>query len=83
MAAIHGMLPFVVLTLCLPGSRADDRSPGRWFVALQLKLLTAYVIAHYEIERLEHRPLHRIIGSHFVPPKINIKVKRRKGTSYI
>ena len=53
-------------------------SPGRWFVALQLKLLVAYIITHYDIERIENRPLHRIIGSHFVPPSVNVKVKRRK-----
>lgn len=53
-------------------------SPGRWFVSLQLKLLIAYIISHYDIEPLATRPLHRIIGSHFVPPSITIKVRRRK-----
>ena len=57
---------------------ANYFSPGRWFVALQLKLLVAYIISHYDIERIEQRPMHRIIGSHFVPPAISVKVRRLK-----
>ena len=56
----------------------DVLSPGRWFVALQLKLLVAYVVSRYDIEALEQRPLHRIVGSHFVPPSVDIKVRRRR-----
>lgn len=59
--------------------RLTFTSPGRWFVALQLKLLVAYVVSHYDIERLDCRPLNRIIGTHIVPKPVTVKVRRREG----
>lgn len=53
-------------------------SPGRWFVAHQLKLLLAYVALNYDVQPLEKRPLNRIFGDSIVPSqKATISVRRR------
>lgn len=59
--------------------RLTFASPGRWFVALQLKLLLAYVVSHYDFEPLEHRPPNRTFGGHIIPRAVTVKVRRRKG----
>lgn len=57
----------------------NPNSPGRWFVAHQMKILLAYVVTHYDIEPLDHRPLNRVIGDSVIPPQnVSIKVRRRK-----
>ncbi|KAL6716503.1 hypothetical protein ACLMJK_006070 [Lecanora helva] len=53
--------------------------PGRWFVALELKLLLAYIVSHYDFEPLEYRPRNRTFGGHLIPPSVTVKVRRRKG----
>ena len=55
-------------------------SPGRFFAALQLKVLVAYIVSHYDFEPLEIRPLNMSIGAHIVPPQsATVRVRRRKG----
>ena len=55
-------------------------SPGRFFAAVQLKLLIAYIVRHYHFEPLEHRPLNKTFGGHIVPSMTaKVKLRRRKG----
>ena len=57
-------------------------SPGRWFVAHQLKLLLAYIALNYDMQPLESRPPNRIFGDSIVPSSTaTISVRRRKGMS--
>ena len=52
--------------------------PGRWFVASQLKLLFAYIVAHYDFEPLETRPLSKAFGDSILPSSTTkVKVRRR------
>ena len=51
-------------------------------MAFQLKLLLAYVVAHYDIEPLDSRPINRIFGDAIVPSSTTkIKVRRRSRVS--
>lgn len=55
-------------------------SPGRFFVAHELKLLFAYVFMNYEVMPLEEKPQYKWIGRTGVPPMhATIQVKRRPG----
>ena len=78
MGATHGMFFFeIILELSV---RLTFASPGRWFAALQLKLMLAYIVSHYDIQPLKHRPLNRNLGQNIIPPLSGtINVKRRKG----
>lgn len=64
-------------------NRADMtlHSPGRWFVAHQMKLLLAYIALNYDIQPIERRPLNRIFGDSILPPtSATMTVKRREAT---
>ncbi|KAJ5115547.1 hypothetical protein N7526_011428 [Penicillium atrosanguineum] len=65
----------------LPFGYARHSCPGRWFASHLLKLVLAYIVAHYDIQPLCERPLNHIWGEHSVPPpRTMIRVKRRKVT---
>jgi cytochrome P450 len=52
--------------------------PGRFFAAMNMKLLLAYIILNYDIEPLESRPSNGAMGGSILPPmRATISVKRR------
>lgn len=67
----------------LPFSHGRHACPGRFFVALELKMLLAKMVMDYEIEPLTTRPPNTWFGSSLLPPmKASIKVRRREGTVF-
>lgn len=59
-----------------------SRSPGRFFVAQELKALFAYLILNYDIKSLPERPKGSWIGKTLVPPTdATMVLRRRPGTS--
>jgi len=56
-------------------------SPGRFFVAHELKMVLAYLLENYEIKPLSERPKAMWLGSNIIPPvQAKIEIRRRKGT---
>ena len=56
-------------------------SPGRFFVAHELKMVIAYLAMNYEMKQLPARPKVSWMGQTIIPPlDARIEVKRRKGT---
>lgn len=57
-------------------------SPGRFFVAHELKMLVAYLLLNYDLKPLEERPPPSCIGRTMIPPtKATMEIKRKAGTS--
>lgn len=57
-------------------------SPGRWFAARLLKLMIAYIVLHYDIKPLNHRPENISFGDASIPSfTIKIMVRRREKCS--
>lgn len=81
-ARCFGPLPLLWASSMIKVDLLMVRSPGRWFVAQQLKLLLAYVALNYDIQQLEgRRPLNRVIGDSMVPRRDTvIKVRRRQAS---
>ena len=66
----------------LPFSHGRHACPGRFFVALGIKTILAYVTMNYEFERLAERPANVWHGRTVVPPmKSKIRVRRRTASS--
>ena len=62
-----------------PFGHGRHACPGRFFVALELKMLLAYMVMNYEIEPLATRPPNKWFGQNNLPPmKATIRVRRRK-----
>ncbi len=56
-------------------------SPGRFFVAHELKMILSYLFANYDIKEVTDRPKPFWIGNNIIPPLgVKIEVRRRKGT---
>ena len=56
-------------------------SPGRFFVAHELKMILAYLLQNYEIKPLPEKPKSMWFGGNIIPPvQVRIEVRRRKGT---
>lgn len=56
-------------------------SPGRFFVAHELKMVVANLFLNYELRTLSERPKPQWIGVTVVPPvDAKIEIRRRKGT---
>ncbi|KAI4241677.1 MAG: hypothetical protein L6R42_011202 [Xanthoria sp. 1 TBL-2021] len=74
----------VVLTtsgIFLPFGHGRHACPGRFFIAVEIKLMLAYMVINYEIEPLVQRPRNRWLGGIRLPPtKTMIRVKRREGS---
>ncbi|EFX05467.1 cytochrome p450 monooxygenase [Grosmannia clavigera kw1407] len=52
--------------------------PGRFFVAHELKMILAYLLANYDVKPLAERPKPRWIGQTIIPPlDAKIEVRRR------
>ena len=62
-------------------SHGRHACPGRFFVALELKLLLAKMFMDYEVAPLQTRPPSPWIGSTVLPPmKATMKIRRREGS---
>lgn len=73
MVSLHS-LPFNDVSLIA-------RSPGRFFVQQELKLLYVYMLMNYDIQYLPERPPNFTWGPiHTPPPKTTLKVRRKAGT---
>lgn len=60
---------------------ADVCSPGRFFVAHELKMVIAYLVLNYDIKPLAERPATKWIGMNIIPAvDTRIEVRRRSGT---
>jgi hypothetical protein len=56
-------------------------SPGRFFVAHELKMVLAYFLNNYEIKPISERPKPQWLGQNIIPPlQAKIEVRRRNGT---
>lgn len=65
----------------LPFGHGRHACPGRFFIAVEIKLMLAYMVMNYEIEPLVQRPRNRWLGGIRLPPtKTMIRVKRREGS---
>lgn len=59
--------------------QANSRSPGRFFVSHELKMVFARLFLNYDIKHLPERPRPFWFGRTFVPPTdACIEVKRRR-----
>jgi hypothetical protein len=75
------IFPRAVMVLTRQGVDKLNHSPGRFFVAHELKLILAYLVQNYEFKPLVERPKFVWFGSNMIPPvKTTIEVRRRKGT---
>lgn len=55
-------------------------SPGRFFVAHELKMVLAYLLNNYDIKPISERPKPQWLGQNSIPPlHAKIEVRRRKG----
>lgn len=53
--------------------------PGRFFAAVELKMLLAYILTYYDIKPLASRPPNFVFGGTTLPPmQATIQVRRRK-----
>lgn len=56
-------------------------SPGRFFIQQEFKMLLAYMVMNYDLERLPERPSNLVWGPiNTPPPATKIRVRRRAGT---
>lgn len=56
-------------------------SPGRFFVAHELKLIMAYLLENYDMKPLEKRPQPQWLGATIIPPlDACIEIRRKKET---
>ncbi|KAL8707416.1 MAG: hypothetical protein Q9220_007561 [cf. Caloplaca sp. 1 TL-2023] len=63
----------------LPFGHGRHACPGRFFIAVEIKLMLAYMAMNYDIEPLAERPRNRWLGGIRLPPtKAVIKVRRRR-----
>jgi hypothetical protein len=53
-------------------------SPGRFFVAHELKIMFGHLLIHYDVKPLEQKPQPMWVGSVQVPPKAELELRRRK-----
>ncbi|KAK7754513.1 hypothetical protein SLS62_003533 [Diatrype stigma] len=57
--------------------------PGRFFAANMLKVMLAYLLLHYDLEKLPQRPRSPTYGVSLVPPlKATLRFRRRKEPLY-
>lgn len=54
--------------------------PGRFFASNEMKLMLSFILQNYEIEPLEQRPENVWVHDVAIPPEVNLRVRRRKGT---
>ena len=62
----------------LPFGHGRHACPGRFFIAVEIKLMLAYLVTKYDIEPLPVRPTNRWLGGIRLPPNgAKIKVRRK------
>ena len=62
-------------------SHGRHACPGRFFVALELKMILAYIVLNYDVEHLNPRPSMKWLNTSRVPDtKGTIRVKRKEHT---
>nr|QIW91884.1 P450-1 [Phialomyces arenicola] len=55
--------------------------PGRFFAALEMKLMLAYLIQWYDVEKLSKRPEKQVmVGTARPNANLNLSVRRRRGS---
>ena len=65
----------------LPFSHGRHACPGRFFIAMEVKMFLSYMLTNYDIERLPSRPKKKTFGGTLLPPSdATFKVRRKKGT---
>jgi len=70
---------FTVVFSADKGINLSCRSPGRFFVAHEIKMILAHLFANYELQRIEKRPEPIWLGATIVPPLgATIKVRRKR-----
>ncbi|KAL8737232.1 MAG: hypothetical protein Q9181_001886 [Wetmoreana brouardii] len=63
------------------GGNTSALTTRRFFIAVEIKLMLAYMVMKYDIEPLAVRPSNRWLGGIRLPPtKATIRVRRRKET---
>lgn len=53
-------------------------SPGRFFVAHELKIMFAHLFMNYDIKPITERPVQIWVGRTSLPPKVDIEICKRK-----
>lgn len=53
-------------------------SPGRFFVAHELKMMFGHLLINYDVKHLAERPRSMWVGRNMVPPTAYIEVRRRR-----
>lgn len=62
-------------------SHGRHACPGRFFVAMELKIILAYMVMNYDVEYLKPRPQLKWLNTMRSPDtKATIRVKRKEGT---
>jgi len=63
----------------LPFSHGRHACPGRFLIAIEVKMMLAYMVMNYDIEPLAARPPNSWFGQMCIPPtKATIRVRRKK-----
>ena len=53
--------------------------PGRFFAAMEMKLLLAYIVLNYDVKTFDKRPANSFMAGSILPPmKATISVRRRR-----
>jgi len=62
----------------LPFGLGGHACPGRYFAVDEIKILLAYLIGNYDVERLAKRPENMAINENWVPHgKITMRIRRK------
>ena len=65
----------------LPFSHGRHACPGRFLVALEIKIILAYILLNYDIEPLQTRPERKWMGEVILPPmKQTLRIRRKVDT---
>lgn len=63
-------------------SHGRHSCPGRFFASLEMKLMLAHMVMHYEFQPLKSRPSNIYLGRTVLPSMTTtIKVRRKEGTT--
>lgn len=58
--------------------RLTFRSPGRFFVSHELKMILSYMLLNYDFKPLSEKPKKIWVIRHLIPLPAKIEVRRRK-----
>jgi hypothetical protein len=59
-------------------------SPGRFFVAHELKMAIAYMLINYDIAPLKEEPIRQTLGNFVLPPfKAKMEVRKRSESEVV